>query len=69
MDEEDIAVECVWCTITLVVLRIDGPNGAPEDAFLGFEVMIADCSGEWGELTVLRWEHGYTPWGRVTVNS
>lgn len=69
MDEEDKTVERVWGTVPLVVLRIDGPNGAPEDTFFRFEMIIADRSREGGELTVLRREQGHTPWGGVTVNS
>ena len=69
VDEEDKAVERVRRAITLVILWIDGPNGAPEDTFFGSEMMIADGSREWGELTVLWWKGGYTPWRGVTVNS
>jgi len=69
VDKENKAVERVRRSIALVILRVDGPNCASEYTFFGFEMMIADCSREWRELTVLRWEKGYTPWGGVTVNS
>ena len=69
VDEEDKAVECVRGSVPLVILRINSPNGASEDTFFGFEVIIADCSREGGELTALWWEKGPTPWGGVTVNS
>lgn len=69
MDEEDKAVECVRSAIALVIRRVDGPNGAPEDAFFGFEVVIADRTREWRKLTGLRREKGHTPWGGITVNS
>jgi hypothetical protein len=53
----------------LVILWVYCPNGASEYTFFGFEVMIADCSREWGELAVIRWEKRYTPWGGVAVDS
>ena len=68
VDEEDKAVERVRGTVTLVILRVDGPDGAPEDAFFRLEVMITGRSRKWVEQTVLWWKNGYTPWGGITVN-
>ena len=61
VDKENKAVERVRRSIALVILRVDGPNCASEYTFFGFEMMIADCSREWRELTVLRWERGTLP--------